>query len=147
MQIKDWLAEVDHVSYKSDTDTEVIAHLVNHFYEGDLFDAVFKAVDRMEGAYAISVISKDEPDKIVAVRKDSPLIVGKGENENYLASDIPALLKYTKDVYFIENDEFVVLTKDKVEIFDAFRQPVEREILRSHGMRKLQKRWFPPFYP
>lgn len=146
MQIKDWLAEVDNVSYKSDTDTEVIAHLVNHFYEGDLFDAVFKAVDRMEGAYAISVISKDEPDKIVAVRKDSPLIVGKGESENYLASDIPALLKYTKDVYFIENDEFVLLTKDKVEIFDAFRQPVEREIFKvTWDEEAAEKDGFPHF--
>lgn len=128
VKIKAWLAEIGDVKYKSDTDTEVIAHLINHFYEGDLFDAVFKAVDRMEGAYAISVISVEEPDKIIAVRKDSPLIVGKGKGENFLASDIPALLKYTKEVYFIDNDEFVVLTNDNIQIYDAFRQPVEREV-------------------
>ncbi|MBN2793821.1 MAG: glutamine--fructose-6-phosphate transaminase (isomerizing) [Clostridia bacterium] len=128
LKIKEFLKEVGQIEYKSETDTEVIAHLVNYFYEGDLMDAVYKAVDRMEGAYAISVICEDEPDKIVAVRKDSPLIVGLGENENYLASDIPALLKYTRKVHFIENDEFVLLTKEKIEIFDAFLQPVEREI-------------------
>jgi glucosamine--fructose-6-phosphate aminotransferase (isomerizing) len=128
LKIKEFLSEVGQIEYKSETDTEVIAHLVNYFYEGDLMQAVYKAVDRMEGAYAISVICEDEPDKIVAVRKDSPLIVGLGEQENFLASDIPALLKYTRKVHFIENDEFVLLTKDKIEIFDAFLQPVEREV-------------------
>jgi len=146
VKIKEWLTEVDNVTYKSETDTEVIAHLVNHFYEGDLFDAVFKAVDRMEGAYAISVISVDEPDKIVAVRKDSPLIVGKGQGENFLASDIPALLKYTKEVYFIENDEFVLLTGDKVEIFDAFRQPVDREVFKvTWDAEAAEKEGYPHF--
>jgi len=128
LKIKEWLNEVSEVSFKSETDSEVIAHLISYYYEGDLMDAVYKAVDRMEGAYAISVISQDEPDKIIAVRKDSPLIVGIGEGEQFLASDIPALLKYTRKVHFIENDEFVLLTKDKIQIFDEFRQPVDREV-------------------
>lgn len=128
LKIKEWLQETIDITFKSETDSEVIAHLISYYYEGDLLDAVYKAVDRMEGAYAISVISKDEPDKIVAVRKDSPLIVGLGDGEQFLASDIPALLKYTRKVHFIENDEFVLLTKDKIQIFDAFRQPVEREV-------------------
>lgn len=128
IKIKEWLKEVADIHFKSETDSEVIAHLISYYYDGDLMDAVYKAVDRMEGAYAISVISEDEPNKIVAVRKDSPLIVGIGEGEQYLASDIPALLKYTKKVHFIENDEFVLLTPEKIEIFDAFRQPVEREV-------------------
>lgn len=128
MKIKEWLAEVDDVTFKSETDSEVIAHLISYYYDGDLMDAVYKAVDRMEGAYAISVISEEEPDKIIAVRKDSPLVVGIGEGEQFLASDIPALLKYTRKVHFIENDEFVLLTNDKIQIFDAFRQPVDREV-------------------
>lgn len=128
IKIKEWLSEVTDVEYKSETDSEVIAHLIGYYYKGDLMDAVYKAVDRMEGAYAISVISEDEPDKIIAVRKDSPLIVGLGEGEQYLASDIPALLKYTRRVHFIENDEFVLLTKDKIEIYDEFRQLQDREI-------------------
>jgi glucosamine--fructose-6-phosphate aminotransferase (isomerizing) len=128
MAIKEWLIEHRGIHFKSETDTEVIAHLIDYYYDGDLLDAVYKAVDRMEGAYAIGVICKAEPDKIVAVRKDSPLIVGLGEGENFIASDIPALLKYTRNVYLIENDEFIVLTKDDVKIFNAFRQPVKREV-------------------
>lgn len=128
IKIKEWLSETTDVIFKSETDSEVIAHLISYYYDGDLMDAVYNAVDRMEGAYAISVISEDEPDKIIAVRKDSPLIVGIGVDENYLASDIPALLKYTRNVKFIENDEFVIITKNDIQIFDAFRQHVERDV-------------------
>lgn len=128
MKLKDWLIDEKGVEFKSETDTEVIAHLVATFYEGDLLDAVNKAVEKMEGAYAIGVICKDEPDKIVAVRKDSPLIVGIGEGENFLASDIPAILKYTKKVYLIENDETVLMTKDDITIFDALGQKVDRDV-------------------
>lgn len=128
MEIKEWLIQDKNVTFKSETDSEVIAHLVDYYYEGDLLDAVYKAVDRMEGAYAIGVISKDEPNRLVAVRKDSPLIVGLGENENFIASDIPALLKYTRNMLLIENDEFVDLTKDKVTIYNSLRQPVQRDI-------------------
>ncbi len=128
MKLKDWLKEVNGNNFKSETDTEVIAHLIDYYYEGDLIDAVYKAIEKMEGAYAIGVICKEEPDKIVAVRKDSPLIVGLGEEENFLASDIPALLKHTKDVYLIENDEVVLLTKDEVKIYNEFRQEVDREV-------------------
>ncbi len=128
MKLKDWLIEEKNVVFKSETDTEVIAHLVATYYEGDLLKAVNKAVKKMEGAYAIGVICKSEPDKIVAVRKDSPLIVGIGEHENFLASDIPAILKYTKNVYLIENDETVVLTKDDITIYDILGQKVDREV-------------------
>lgn len=128
MQIKEWLIAERGITFRSETDSEVIAHLIDYYYEGDLLKALYKAVDRMEGAYAICVVCKQEPDKIVAVRKDSPMIVGLGEGENFIASDIPALLKYTRDVYLIENDEFIVLTTDAVKIFDAFGQPVQRDI-------------------
>ncbi len=128
MKLKDWLIEEKNVVFKSETDTEVIAHLVATYYEGDLLKAVNKAVKKMEGAYAIGVICKSEPDKIVAVRKDSPLIVGIGEHENFLASDIPAILKYTKNVYLIENDETVVLTKDDITIYDSLGKKVDREV-------------------
>lgn len=128
MGIKEWLIEEKGIEFKSETDTEVIAHLVDYFYEGDLLAAVNKAVAKMEGAYAIGVICKNEPDKIVAVRKDSPLIVGLGKGENFIASDIPAILKYTRDVYLIENDETVLLTKDKVTIYNKFGQVVERGV-------------------
>ncbi len=128
MKLKEWLIEEKGIEFKSETDTEVIAHLVDYYYEGDLLKAVYKAIEKMEGAYAIGVIAKDEPDKIVAVRKDSPLIVGLGEGENFIASDIPALLKYTRNMYLIENDEVVLLTKDEVKIFNELGQEQPREI-------------------
>ncbi len=146
IKIKEWLMEVSDIKFVSETDSEVIAHLISYFYEGDLLDAVYKAVDRMEGAYAISVVSTNEPDKIVAVRKDSPLIIGIGEGENFLASDIPALLKYTKNVLFVENDEFVVITKDKVTLLDAFKQEVIRDIFKvTWDEKAAEKEGYPHF--
>ncbi len=146
MSLKEWLIETRGIEFKSETDTEVIAHLVDYFYEGDLLEAVNKAVSKMEGAYAIGVICKDEPDKIVAVRKDSPLIVGLGEGENYIASDIPAILKYTKKVYLIENDETVLLTKDKVTIFNRLGKEVKRDIYEvTWDMDSAEKEGFEHF--
>ncbi|MBB6215108.1 glucosamine--fructose-6-phosphate aminotransferase (isomerizing) [Anaerosolibacter carboniphilus] len=128
MKIKEWLIEEKGIVFKSETDTEVIAHLVDHFYEGDLLQAVFKTIEKMEGAYALGVVCKEEPDKIVAVRKDSPLIVGLGEGENFIASDIPALLKYTRKMHLIENDEVVLLTKEGVTIYNELGQQMDREV-------------------
>ncbi len=128
MKIKEWLVEEKGTEFKSDTDTEVIAHLIDHYYEGDLLEAVNRAIRKMEGAYAIGVICKEEPDKIVAVRKDSPLIVGLGDEENFIASDIPALLKYTRKMHLIENDEVVLLTRDQVKIYNELGQQMDREI-------------------
>ncbi len=128
--IKDWLNSKSTTKYRSETDTEVIAHLIDYFYEGDLLEAVFEATEKMEGAYAIGVIAHDEPDRIVAVRKDSPLIVGLSDDANYIASDIPAIMKYTRDVYLIENDEVVDLTKDGVNIYNIFRERVERDVFK-----------------
>ncbi|OZV11956.1 glutamine--fructose-6-phosphate transaminase (isomerizing) [Tissierella sp. P1] len=114
--------------FKSQTDTEVVVHLLDSLYDGDLLSTVFKATERLRGAYALGVISSDNPDELVAVRKESPLVVGVGNDESFIASDIPALLKYTKDVYFLENGEIVHLTKDKVKIYDKDKNEVEREI-------------------
>ncbi len=116
MEIKEWLIS-EGVKFKSETDTEVIAHLVDHYYEGDLLQAVFKTIKKLRGAYALGVVCKDNPEQLVAVRKDSPLIVGIGENENFIASDVPAILKYTRDVYFLDNGEVVTLEKNKVTIY------------------------------
>ena len=115
IKLKEWLGNKGYEFY-SETDTEVIPNLVDYYYEGDLFEAVTKATAKMEGSYAIGVICKNEPDKIVAVRKDSPLIVGLGEDEYFIASDIPAVLNHTREVYLLEDKEFVIITKDGVEI-------------------------------
>jgi len=146
MKLKDWLIANKGSHFASDTDSEVIAHLIDYHYKGDLLDAVYKTVNMMEGAYAIAVIADDNPDEIVAVRKDSPLIVGLGEEENFLASDIPAILKYTRNVNLIENDEYVVLTKDEVKIYDALLQPVEREIFEvTWDVEAAEKDGYPHF--
>ena len=114
--------------FKSETDTEVIPHLINMYYEGDIFSAVKKAVAQLEGSFALGVISKDEPDKIIATRKQSPLIVGLGKDENYIASDIPAILSETKDVYLLDDGEFAVLTRDGVTLYDSEGNVVNKEI-------------------
>lgn len=127
-ELREWLATEYGITFKSETDSEVIAHLIGLFYDGNLLDAVNKAVAEMRGAYAVAAIAADEPDKIVAVRKDAPLVAGVGKGFNFIASDIPALLKYVQDVYFIENNETVVLTKDSIEIYDENGNSVEREV-------------------
>lgn len=127
MELKEELKE-GGVEFRSETDTEVIAHLVDKYYEGNLLDAVYKTVARLRGAYALGVICKDNEDELVAVRKDSPLIAGVGEGENFIASDIPALLKYTRKVYFLENGEVVHIKGNELKIYDAERNPVEKEI-------------------
>ncbi len=127
-KLKTWLINDYDVDFKSDTDTEVIVHLIEHFYENNLLDAVYKAIQLIDGAYALGVISNHDPDTLIAVRKDSPLIVGLGKDENFIASDIPAILKYTSNVLFVENNEVVVIKNNKVSIYNSLKQKVSREV-------------------
>ena len=127
-ELREKLITEHHITFRSETDSEVIAHLISIHYKGNLEDAVCAAVEEMRGAYAISVIAAAEPEKIVAVRKDAPLIAGLGKGCNFIASDIPALLKYVKEIYLIENNEMVVLTPEQVKIFDENRNTVRREV-------------------
>ena len=129
LEIKEKLIGEGHV-FKSDTDTEVIPHLIQKFMdEGfDLEHAVRRTIDIIEGAYALAVIASDEPDKIVATRKDSPLIVGIGEDGYYLASDSPAILKYARDIIYPERGEIVILDKNGVVVHDEFDNVVHKEI-------------------
>lgn len=127
MVLKEWL-QSEGYKFKSDTDTEVIPHLIDYYYEGDLLDAFMKAVKKMEGSYALGVVCKNEPNKIVAVRKDSPLIVGVGEGESFIASDIPAVLNHTRNVYLLEDNEFVLMEDGNVKIFDFNKNEVKKEI-------------------
>ena len=114
--------------FNSETDTEVVTHLLDELYEGDLLEAVKKLIKIIKGAYALGIMSVNEPDRIIAVRKESPLIIGLGKGENYIASDIPAILKYTRDVYLIENNEIVEVKKDSVKIMNTEGQEIERDI-------------------
>lgn len=114
----------------SETDTEVIAHLLDYYYKGNPLEAITKIMHRMEGSYALGIIFKDHPEELYAVRKDSPLIVGHTENGNIVASDVPAVLKYTRDVYFIENEEIVRMTDSTMEFFTVDEEPIEKESTR-----------------
>jgi glucosamine--fructose-6-phosphate aminotransferase (isomerizing) len=125
MKLKEWLQSTGAV-FISETDTEVVAHLINYFYKGNLLCAVRDAVEKLEGSYALGVISEKHPDTLVAVRKDSPLVIGLGKGENLIASDIPALLEYTRDVVFLNDNEIAVLTRDSVSICDEYGKCVER---------------------
>ena len=129
MRLREWLTEKGY-EFLSETDTEVIPNLVDYYYRDgrSLFDAVVKATSKLEGSFAIGVIANNEPDKIIAVRKDSPLIVGLGENESFIASDIPAVLNHTRDVYLLEDKEFVILTKDGVELKTEDGEKIEKEV-------------------
>ena len=127
-EIKEWLIRDYGVKFKSETDSEVIAHLIGIYYDGDLLQAVNRAVEQMRGAYAVAAIAAAEPDKIVAVRKDAPLVAGVGKGFNFIASDIPALLKYVREVYLIENNETVVLTKDDIKIYNEDGKVVKRDV-------------------
>ena len=118
----------DGVKFVSETDTEVLPHLIEKNYNGDLLDAVIKTTKDLKGSYALGIISEDEPDKIIAVRKDSPLIVGLGNGENFIASDIPAILKHTKEVYLLNDNEFVILKKDSVKLVDFDKNEIKRDV-------------------
>ena len=114
--------------FTSETDTEVVAHLLEKFYTGNFEETVIKVLDVLEGAYALVMVCADEPDKIVACRKDSPMVLGVGEGESFLASDVPALLAYTRRCMYIEKGELCVLTKAGITIKNHNLQPVEKEI-------------------
>ena len=126
-ELTKWLKSEGY-EFKSATDTEVIPNLIHYYYNGDLLEAVVKATEKLEGSYALGVVCGQEPDKIVAVRKDSPLIVGIGNGESFIASDIPAVLNYTRDIYLLEDNEFVVLTNEGVKIFKANGERINKDI-------------------
>lgn len=127
IKLREWLTSKGYKFY-SETDTEVIPNLIDYYYKGDLFEAITKAINKMEGSYAIGVVCKNEPNKLIAVRKDSPLIVGLGKDEFFIASDIPAVLGYTRDVYLLEDKEFVIITKDGVTLKTEEGEVIDKEI-------------------
>lgn len=111
----------------SDTDTEVVAHLFEYYYKGDIIETMIKVIQKVEGSYALGVLCSDYPDQFVAVRKSSPLIVGLGQGENFIASDVTAILKYTREIYRLEDNEIVVLKKDGVKIYNTDKEEIQKE--------------------
>ncbi len=128
IELREELAATGH-KLRSETDTETVAHLVESYYEGDLVAAVASAVKRLDGSYALGVMHLDHPDVIVAARKDSPLIIGAGEGENIVASDIPAVLEYTREVVVLNDDQIAVVTAEEIRVLDSSLQPIEPETM------------------
>ena len=130
----------------SDTDSEVIAQLFSYFYNGDLLETIKKVKDKLKGSYALGIIHEAEPEKIVCTRKESPLIIGIGKNSNFIASDVPAILKYTRDVIFLENDEIAILEREKVRVYDKNLNSIEKSINKIQwDMEQASKNGYPHF--
>ena len=127
MELREFLTEKGY-AFASQTDTEIAAQLIDHCYHGDPVQAVREAVNLLTGSFALGIIFRDHPDQIIAVRKDSPLIVGLGQGENFIASDIPALLKHTRDILRLDEYELAVIRQDRVQVFDRYGDPVEKQI-------------------
>ena len=126
-ELKSFL-EAKGVTFTSETDTEVVAQLIEYFYEGDILEAVGRVLRRIQGAYALGILCADAPDRLVAVRKDSPLILGYGDGCNFLASDVTAIIKYTRNVGYMEDGEVAVLTRDGIQCYNHLMQPIEKEV-------------------
>jgi len=127
VEIREFL-EGQGVAFVSQTDTEVVAQLLGYYYRGGLLEAVRKTLQRIRGAYALGIVCADHPDMLIAARQDSPLIIGYGEGEYMLSSDVTAIIKYTRQVSYLEDGDVAVLTREGVEIYDRYHQRVEREI-------------------
>ena len=121
------LLESKGYTFVSDTDSEVVAHLLDYYYKGDPLEAITRMMHRVEGSYALGILFKDHPDQVYAARKDCPLIAGKGETGNFVASDVPAILHHTRTVYFIENEEIVQLTADALHFYNIDGEEIQKE--------------------
>ncbi len=128
-RIKEFL-ESKGYTFESQTDTETVAKLLDYYYKGDNpIECIKNVINDIEGSYALGILFKDYPDTIYATRKDSPLIVGKGEGESFIASDVPAILKYTKDYYLLEEDEIAVLTDSEIQFLNKYGDGIEKELI------------------
>ena len=127
-KLRRWLTD-RNVQFHSETDTEVVANLVGYYYEkgGNFIASVRQALSRLEGSYALGILCTDLPDTVVAAKKDSPLIFGYGDGENYIASDVPAILKHTQTVSYMEDGEMVVFNDKCVRFFDALGEPLDKK--------------------
>ena len=127
MPLKEELIEKGY-HFKSETDTEVVAHLLEDMYDGDFVSTVRRMLDRVDGAYALEIICADEPDKIICTKKENPLVIGLGKGENFVASDIPAIINYTRDTYILSDGELAIVTRDNVSVFDREGNAVDKEV-------------------
>ena len=127
MTLKEELIEKGY-HFKSETDTEVVAHLLEDMYDGDFVSTVRRMLARVDGAYALEIICADEPDKIICTKKENPLVIGLGKGENFVASDIPAIINYTRDTYILSDGELAIVTRDNVSVFDREGNAIDKEV-------------------
>jgi len=120
--------QADGIEFKSETDTEVVAHLIAKFYKGNLKDAVLKAISHIEGTFGLAVICKDEPDTLIGARRGSPLILGIGQNEFFLASDVSAIISHTQKVVYLDDNDVVEIHREKYNLLNTQSQPVQHEV-------------------
>lgn len=127
MPLKEELIEKGY-HFKSETDTEVVAHLLADMYDGDFVGTVRRMLARVDGAYALEIICADEPDKIICTKKENPLVIGLGKGENFVASDIPAIINYTRDTYILSDGELAIVTRDNVSVFEREGNAIDKEV-------------------
>ena len=138
--------EKEGVVFTSQTDSEVVAHLFSKYFDGDMISTLKKVKSIIRGSYALGIIEVDNPDKMVCARKESPLIIGLGKDKNFIASDVPAILKYTRDVVFLDNDEMAIIEKNKVTVFDPQGQPIEKKVTKVEwDTEQANKKGYPHF--
>ena len=144
-EIKDKLLK-SGVEFISQTDTEVLAHLLDKYYNGNPIEAITKMMVRIRGSYALGILFKDRPGEIYAVRKDSPLIAGRSDCGNFIASDVPAILKYTREICFVKNMEILSITKDGIRLYNIDQDELEPEFSRiDWDMEAAEKKGFEHF--
>ncbi len=144
-QLKEHLIQKGYI-FVSETDTEVLVKLLDYNYHGEPLDAIMKTLGEVRGSYGLAIIFRDFPDRIFSVRKESPLIIGYGKGENFLASDIPALLQYTRDYAVLEEGEIAVVKANDIEVYDSFGRPVQKEHLTADwDMQAAEKGGYPHF--
>ena len=145
IELKEYLTKKGK-TFLSDTDTEVVAQLLDLKYDGDPLDTIHTVIRMLKGSFALGIVFADYPDTVFAVRRESPLIVGVGDNESFIASDVPAILNYTKKYYLMNHDEIVKLTRDGVEFFDSHMLPIKKELQEADwDMDAAEKGGYPHF--
>ena len=145
LELKEYLISKDR-EFLSDTDTEVVAQLLDYKYKGNPLETIEKVLSKLKGSFALGIMFKDFPDRVYAVRRESPLIVGVAEGECFIASDVPAILQYTRDYYLLEHDEVATLTMDGVTFVDEHLDPIEKELKTADwDMEAAEKGGYPHF--
>lgn len=145
LELKEELTKEGYI-FTSQTDSEVVAHLFSKHYDRDMLSTLRKVTERIRGSYALGIIERENPDRLVCVRKESPLIIGLGKGKNFIASDVPAILKYTREVIFLDNSEMAIVEKDRVSVYDSQGKKLEKAISKIEwDMEQANKGGYPHF--